>query len=182
MIKLSTLAILLGALVAAVNFFALARPAQFTSTVRKFPRSVPLGTVLMLLATAWFVWNVRQEPIADFQALKPALYTLFIAVGIGSCIFVRDFLGARGAAVLALLLAQLMLDTARWSESPWRLVIVIWAYLMIVAGIVFTVSPWRLRDVIDWRTANTKRLQITGGIKMAFGLLVVVLGLTVFRH
>jgi hypothetical protein len=44
----------------------------------------------------------------------------------------------------------------------------------------FTVSPFRLRDLLDWATANEKRVRIGSAIRLAFGLFVVVLGLTVF--
>src|ERR1044071_2111885 len=94
-IKLSTLSILLGLGFAGLNLFALTKPARFAEAARKFPRSVPIGTVLMVLATIWFVWNVKGESIADFESMKPFLYTLFVGVGIGACIFVRDFLAAR---------------------------------------------------------------------------------------
>jgi hypothetical protein len=178
--KLSTLSIILGLIMAAPNLFALINPARFTETARKFPRSVPIGCVLMLLATLWFVWNVRRESIADFESLKPVLYTLFIAVGIGSCVFVQDLLAARGVAVLLLLAAKLMVDTARWVDTPWRLVIVVLAYIWVIAGIWFTISPWRLRDLIHWSISNPKRLRIGAAVRLAFAVMVVVLGITVF--
>lgn len=180
-LKLSTLSIILGAVVCAPNLFALANPAKFSETMRKFPRSVPMGVLLVLIATGWFVWNVRNESIADFETMKPFLYTLFIAVGIGTCIFVQDFLAARGFAVLLLLLAQLMVETARWAETGWRLVIVSWAYLLVVLGIWFTIAPWRVRDVIQWNVANEKRLRLLSGIRLAFGLFVLALGFLVFK-
>jgi hypothetical protein len=45
----------------------------------------------------------------------------------------------------------------------------------------FTVSPWRLRDIIDWSTANDQRIRLLSGLRLGFGLLVIVLGLTVYR-
>jgi hypothetical protein len=111
--------------------------------VRKFPRNVPLGVVLMLLATAWLVCNVNGEADADFAAMKPMLMALFIATGVATCVFVQDFLAARALAVL---LGKLMVDTARWADTDWRWVISGWAYALVVVGLWFTVSPWRLRD------------------------------------
>lgn len=179
-IKLSTLSIVLGLLVAIINSFGVINPGKFGAALRKFPRSLTWGYSLMLLATAWFVWNVKNESISDFESLKPLLFTLFIAVGIGSCLFIKDYLGARGLAVVIMLLAKVMVDSARWHESPWRLVIVTWAYVLVVAGIWFTVSPWRMRDVIQWKTANEGRTRLLSGLRMAFGLFVAVLGFTVF--
>jgi len=179
--KLSTLAILLGLGFCLPQLYGLLKPARFRDAVRKFPRSEPVGYVLMLLGTVWFLWNLQQENISDFAAYKKVMLIGFGAVGVATCIYVRDFLAVRGLAIVFLLLAKLMVDTARWEETGWRLVIVTWAYLLVVAGMWFTISPWRLRDFLAWGTATDNRIRIGCGMRLAFGLFVVVLGLIVFR-
>jgi len=59
---------------------------------------------------------------------------------------------------------------------------VVWAYLLVIAGMWFTISPWRLRDIINWSTANEQRIRLLAGIRFAFGILLIVLGVTVYRH
>jgi hypothetical protein len=129
------------------------------------------------------VWNVNVEPIADFSVFKPYMMAGFVAVGILSCIFVRDFLAVRGLAVLMLLLAKLMVDTGRphLGESPFVLVIQVWAYVLVVAGIWFTITPWRLRDLLNWATATQMRVLVGSAIRLAFAVFVLILGLTAFR-
>ena len=180
--KLSTLAIVLGLAMGLPQIYGLMNPSAFATAVRKFPRSLPWGYALMLLGTAWFLYNLSQESIADFAAYKNLLFAGFAAVGIGSCIYVRDFLAVRGLAVVFLLLAKLMVDTGRPHLAQTSLVLIIqtWAYVLVVAGIWFTVSPWRLRDFLEWGTANDKRIKIGCGLRLAFGLFVAVLGLTRF--
>ena len=181
--KLSLLTILLGAGLGAPQIYGLARPKAFGEAARKFPRNYAVGVGLMLLATAWFVSNVNSEPIADFAAYKSAMLIGFTAIGVGSCIFVRDFLAVRGLAVVLLLLAKLMVDTGRphLGQSPFVLVIQAWAYVLVLAGIWFTVTPWRLRDLINWATATEQRIRLTSGIRLAFALFILLLGLTVFK-
>jgi hypothetical protein len=179
--KLSVLAILLGLLAALPGVYGVARPGAFGNAARRFPRYTPVGYVFMIAATLWFLLLLKQESIADFAAFKPVLYTLFAAVGLGACLFVKDFLPVRGLAVLYLLLAKLMVDTARWAETDWRLVIVTWAYLLVLLGMWFTISPWRLRDLLNWFTANEKRTRVVSGVRLAFGIFVLVLGLTVYK-
>lgn len=181
--KLSLLAVLMGLGLAVPQIYGLAKPQAFAAAVRKFPRNVPVGVVLMLLGTLWFLWNVKQEPVADFAAIKPHMMVFFAAIGLGACIFVQDFLAVRGLAVVFLLLGKLMVDTGRphLGESPWVLLIQTWAYVLVVAGIWLTISPWRLRDFLNWATANERRIKVGSGIRLAFALLVVVLGLTAFR-
>ena len=90
--KLSLLAILLGAGLGLPQLYAFANPQKFASSVRSFSRNLPAGIILMLLGTGWFVWNVNTEPAADFSAYKPAMMLAFTGVGILSCFFVQDFL------------------------------------------------------------------------------------------
>ena len=181
--NLSLLTILLGVGMGLLQVYGLVNPAGLATAARRFPRNLPVGVVLMLLATVWFAWNVNVEPIADFSVFKPYMLGAFIAVGILSCVFVQDFLAVRGLAVLMLLLAKLMVDTGRphLGESPWVGVIQGWAYLFVVFGIWFTITPWRLRDLIVWATATEARIRLLSGIRLAFAAFVLVLGLTVFR-
>jgi len=181
--KLSLLTILLGVGMGLPQIYGVVKPAGLAAAARRFPRNLPVGIVLMLLATVWFAWNVNVEPIADFSVFKPYMLGAFIAVGILSCIFVQDFLAVRGLAVLMLLLAKFMVDTGRphLGESPWVLVIQGWAYLFVVVGIWLTVTPWRLRDLINWATASAGRVRIFCLIRLGFAACIVDLGLTAFR-
>jgi hypothetical protein len=181
--KLSLLSILLGVGMSVPQVYALAKPAQFTVAARKLPRNVPVGIALMLLGTAWFLWIVNFEPIADFSAYKPVMMIAFAAIGVLTCVFIQDFLAARGIAVLLLLLGKLMVDTGRphLGESPFVLVIQAWAYFLIIAGMWFTIAPWRLRDLIEFGTATENRIRIGSLIRLAFAVFIVALGLTAFR-
>ncbi|MEJ0089430.1 MAG: hypothetical protein WDM80_06770 [Limisphaerales bacterium] len=182
--KLSLLSILLGVGMSVPQVYALTKPVEFTAAARKLPRNVPVGVALMLLGTAWFLWIVNAEPIADFSAYKPIMMVAFAAVGVLTCIFIQDFLAVRGLAVVLMLLGKLMLDTGRphLGQSPFVLLIQAWAYVLIVAGMWFTIAPWRLRDLIEFATATANRIRFVSMIRLAFAIFIVVLGLTVFRQ
>ena len=182
-LKLSTLSILLGLGMGLPQIYGIVKPAAFAAAVRKFPRSLPWGIALMALGTVWFLWNLSQESIADFANYKDYLLAAFAGVGLGTCVFVQDFLAVRGLAVVLLLLAKLMVDTGRpaLEQTQWVLVVQTWAYVLVVAGIWLTVSPWRLRDMLAWGTAYEQRIKVGCGLRLAFGLFVAGLGLAVFR-
>jgi hypothetical protein len=85
-------------------------------------------------------------------------------------------------AVVLLLLAKMMVDTGRpHLGSPWVILFQAWAYVLVIAGIWLTVSPWRLRDLLNWATADEKRVKLGCGVRFAFGLLMTILGFTVFK-
>jgi hypothetical protein len=137
----------------------------------------------MLLGTAWFVYNLSLESIADFAVFKGYLMMGFAAIGILTCVFVHDFLGARGLAVVMLLLAKLMVDTGRpyLEKTSWVLVIQAWAYVLVIAGMWVTISPWRLRDLFAFMTATPERIRTGCIIRLAFGLSVALLGVLKFQ-
>jgi predicted DNA-binding transcriptional regulator AlpA len=182
-LKLSTLSILIGLGMALPQIYGVMKPKEFAASVRKFPRNVPIGIALVLLSTAWFLWILSQESVSDFATYKNVLFMLFAAVGVGTCIFVQDFIAVRGLAVLFLLLAKLMVESGRpmLGKTHWTLLIQTWAYLLVVAGIWLTLSPWRLRDLLNWATENETRVRVGSAVRLAFGLFVAVLGLTKFH-
>ncbi len=163
------------------QIWGLLKPASFGSALRGFPRSEKWGYPLMLLATAWFVWNLKQENISDFAAWKPLMLVGFAAIGVLTCIFVRDFLPVRGLAILLLLLAKVVLDLQRWAGTDWKNVVTVLAYIWVLAGVVLTISPWWLRDWIHWMTVNETRVRIGCGLRLVLALWLIVLGLTVYR-
>jgi uncharacterized membrane protein HdeD (DUF308 family) len=42
------------------------------------------------------------------------------------------------------------------------------------------ISPWRMRDMMEWMPAKPRRLAAMGGFRLGVGILLIVLGLTVF--
>ena len=187
-VSLANLSIVLGVFLVAVAGYSLARPAAVGQAMRAFPRANAPGYVLILAATAWFLWNIQSEDMADYREIKHWFYIGFGAVGIGSCFYLRDFLAVRGLAVFMLLLAKLMLDTQRHymldtpvaHVSEWRLVFPVWAYMIIVMSMWMVISPWRMRDMIQWMLAKPRRLAAKGWFRLGFGILLIALGLTVF--
>ena len=104
-VSLANLSIVLGVFLVAVAGYSLARPGAVGQAMRAFPRANAPGYVVILAATAWCLWNIQSEDMADYREIKHWFYIGFGAVGIGSCIYLRDFLAVRGLAVFMLLLA-----------------------------------------------------------------------------
>src|SRR5664280_963550 len=88
---LKILSIALGLGMGLPQVYGIVNPSGFGAAARKFPRSVPWGVALMLLGTAWFVWNLTLETNSEINSYKSYLIPGFAAVGIGSCIFVQIF-------------------------------------------------------------------------------------------
>lgn len=181
MITFSTISIVIGLVYGLINVYALVGPDAFRKTALAVPRSLPVGYVFMLISTAWFLYNVNAEQIADFANYKKLMLGGFGILGIGSCFYLKDYLASRGFAVFLLLLAKLVCDSGRWVDSSLRLLLITWAYVWVIVGMWWTVSPYRMRDWIEWNVNDPGRLRILSGLRAAFGFALVGLGVTVFR-
>lgn len=179
--SLANLSLVLGLGLALPQLWQLTRPDAWRRWSAGFPRSKPLGYLLVGLATAWFLWHVRHETLADFAKYKPFLMAGFALIGVLTCIYVSDFLAARGLALTMLLMAKLMVDTARWHESDWRWVISGLAYVWVFFGIWLTISPWRLRDFLTWQNRSNGRIRTFAAARLGLAVFLVLLGLTAFR-
>lgn len=161
--------------------WALLRPRAAGEWLRRFHRNHGLGIVLMLLGTAWFEWNLYQEQLQDIAQFKNLMLVGFAAVGLGCCVWVRDFLSVRGLCVFLLMLAWFMCEKARWHDSPLSNAITGWAYFWVLLALWLSVAPWRLRDWLAWVAEREERLRIGAAGGLAWGVFVAVLGLTVLR-
>lgn len=179
-ISLASLSIFLGLAYLIPQLYGFFKPADFGKALRQFPRSNTWGYCLIGLATLWFLTILWQENISDFAAYKKFMLFGFGALGLTTCLFVKDFLAIRGYAILLLLIAKWMIDVARWVDSEWRLVIVCWAYLWVLGGMWFSISPWRVRDLILWKTASEARIRLICCLRGIFGMFIIGLGIFAF--
>ena len=180
-ISLSLLSLIFGGLAIAGGAFGLTQSEKAIEFSRNFPRHETIGQVLILVGMAWFLFILHGENMADFEGYRRPFYAIIIATGVGACFFLKDYLAVRGLAVLMILVAKLIVDTARFHESDWRILLVSIAYAKVVAGMWFTVSPWRMRDMINWSVANENRFKTLCGVRVVLGVLLVVVGLTAFK-
>ena len=187
-INIAHLSVFLGLFFMAISSYAIIRPDDFAQSLKLFPRANAPGYIFMLAATFWFLWNIKTENMADYKDIKHWFYIGFGVVGIGSCFYLRDFLAVRGVAVFMLLVAKLILDTQRvymfstpsGDATEWRLVFAILGYAIVVVAMWMVISPWRMRDIINWGVSVRLRIYVKGVFWLLFGFLLLILGLKVF--
>jgi len=178
---LSQLCLLLGAGMIVSHLFALFQPAVVGTWLQKFPRHASLGIVFMLLGTVWFEWNLWHETLSDIAPWKNLMMIGFAAVGVGSCLFVKDYLAVRGLSVLMLMAAWWMCEHARPHDSLWRNAITGWAYVWVFLGMWWSMAPWRLREAIDWLTRAPGWFRLTAAGGVVWGVFIGILGLFVLK-
>ena len=180
-ISLANLSMILGAMALAKGVYFITAAKKACEMIKAFPRNDNAGYLLILISMVWFLLILKGENMADFEWARTFFNVFILVTGIGSCLYLKDYLAVRGAAVLMMLIAKLIVDTARFHESEWRLVLVTAAYLMVIGGMWFTVSPWRMRDLFAWGTADEKRFKILCVVRIGFGILLLMLGIFEFK-
>ena len=179
-VSLKITAIIIGLIYLASHAPGIFAPVATMRQVRQLPRNYPLGVVLMLAATIWFVALTGLMDLGELSNWRSKLMLAWATAGILMVIFVPGFLALRGLGCLALLAAALILDAAFLVQTPARYVMTLLAYLWAVAGMVLVYSPHLGRDVLNYAAETPARFKLFCWPAVVFGLLLIVLGLFVY--
>ena len=171
-VSLRLTAIVLGLFYASTHLPAALAPARFLVWSRRLVRSYPLGVVLMLLATLWFVVLTGLMDLGEISNLRVQLMAVWAIAGVLMAIFVPALLVFRGLGCLLLMAAALLLDAAFLAQTPWRYVITVVAYAWVIMGMVLVYSPHVGRQWLDWASASEGRLRGLAWPGVALGLLL----------
>jgi hypothetical protein len=155
-------------------------PAWTVRQLRPLPRNYPLGVVLMLAATAWFVALTGFMDLGELSTMRVQLMAVWTIAGILLVIFVPGFLAVRGLGCLLLLAAALILDSAFLAQIPARYVMTILAYIWAISGMILVYSPHLGRDLVEYIAATTRRLQLFSWPGVVLGLLLIFLGIFIY--
>ncbi len=179
-VSLKITAIIVGLLAVLAHLpFALA-PERLTPTLRSLPRNYPVGVALMLAATVWFVALTGVMDLGEISGIRAQLMAVWAISGVLVVIFVPGFLAARGLGCLLLLGAAVVLDAGFLYPDLATAVIKVMAYVWVVIGMTLVYSPHYGRDAIQFITQSPQRLRLFSWPGVAFGVLIVALGVFVY--
>ncbi len=178
---LSAVSACVGIVTASLGLLMLAFPRAAAKAWRALPRRVWPGRILSAVCILWAALWLCIMPLGPLSAIRDLLW-LLIPVSIASVwFFTPELLTCRAIGGLLVLVPTPMLSAAAWHPSPFRYVIIVYAYVMIVAGMYYIAMPWLLRDHITWSLAQPTRSRTIAGIALALGLFITVLAWTGFR-
>lgn len=172
--------VLLGSVAVGGAVVSLVWPDKIRAFASGFSRNVAWGWILTAIDLLWVAYVILHAPLGRFEFLKPAVYVA-APISFGLIVYsMGELLAARAAGGFLLLVANPILNAARWHPSPWRLVVVVLTYLWVIAGMVFVLSPYRLRDLLNWAVGNPARLRVLAVIRFLVGGLLIYLGFRAF--
>ena len=179
-VSLKLVAILVGILVALLHLPAALAPEKTGAFFKALPRNYPLGIVLMLAATIWFVVLTGKMDLGEISNIRIQLMLVWAAAGVLMIIFVPGFLAARAIGCLMLLAASVILDAAFLALTPWRYFMTVLAYAWVICGMILVYSPHYWRDFLQYITHRPKRLATFAWPGVIFGLVILALGIFVY--
>ena len=180
MTDLAKVAVILGGVLVAPYALLVVMPARTRSWLVEFPRSKWAGRLLAFAGMAWTEYLFLTIPLGQFEKARPGLCVMVPVALVLIVKFMEDLLAARALGGILLLVPAPMLAIARWHESPWRLVIVVIAYIMVIKGVVLVLSPHMFRKTVEFGLRSDAACRAWGGLGLAVACSIVALGLTVY--
>jgi hypothetical protein len=167
-LSLHTAGVIAGVFLVVVGLFGLIKP-DFAQVVKHFPRSRVAGVVLLTICLIWTFWLIATIQMGEFSSFRRPL---LIALPVGyvlTLFFVDEFLAVRALGILCLLAAEPLLDAAFLRYEPSRLLVTIFAYLLIIAGLFWVAIPYVLRDQINWSARSALRWRCLHAVALVYG-------------
>src|SRR6201984_2412168 len=171
-LSLHTAGIVAGAFLVLIGLHGVLRP-DFASVVQRFPRSYVAGVILLTVCLVWPFWLTATIQMGEFSAFRrPLLIALPIGYGL-SLRFIDEFLAVRALGILCLLAAEPLLDAAFLRYEQSRLLVTVFAYLLIIAGLFWVAIPYVLRDQINWSARTVFRWRCLHAIALVYGCVIL---------
>ncbi|MFL6515279.1 MAG: hypothetical protein ACJ8M1_09685 [Chthoniobacterales bacterium] len=179
-LSLQAAGLAVGIFLLVIGAFGLISSKFVQSAARQLPRSRIAGIVLLTVALIWTIWLLATIEMGEFSSFRRPL---LVALPIGYVLvirFVDEFLAVRALGILCLLAAEPLIDAAFLRYELSRLVVTVFAYLLVVAGLFWVTMPYLLRDQINWATGSNARWRLINGAALLYGAVTLTLAMVRF--
>ena len=183
-IPLSTAGYVLAVWLIGLHLWMLLKPEESKTFFKKLPRNRYLGPWFLGLGMAWFwlliapnglgIFSKLQMDLGDFNRAKNFMRIIVPIAAAGMIMHVKEFLAVRGLGLLALMAAAPLLYAAYLEPPASRLLIPIFAYIMIFKGLFWVGMPYTMRDAITWATKTDGRYKLLTLGGLGYGVAVLV--------
>ena len=170
----------LGLPLVAWGLFSLVTATGAARALVAFPRSRAAGRILCAVGWFWTAYECDTLGIDVFdkflKAFPGELWILAAVLTVLTCWWMENLLPIRGVAALLMLFPGELFPAIRLCDTPWRLTLVVFAYLCAALGMFGMFYPWRIRQVLAWLAEKPSRVRAAGAACAVWGALFGVLG------
>lgn len=176
-LSLKTAGLIAGIFLVLISLPGIISPAAVQKWAKRLPRSRIAGIVLLTIAFAWSFWLLFTMEMGEFSSFRrPLLIALPIAYVL-ALRFVDEYLAVRALGILCLLAAEPLLDAAFFRYETARLVVTVFAYALVIKGLLWVTMPYLLRDQIGWASRSNMRWRLMHGAAFIYGAAALVLAI-----
>lgn len=193
-LSMSSVGILVGIYLVAAHVLMLAKPEQAKALLKKLPRNYNAGIYTMAIGLIWFWLLVSPDlrgtfswlgklsmDLGEFNFLKKYLQIGVPLVCVGLIMQVREFLFVRGLGVVALMVAAPILESAFLKEPGSRILLSLFAYILLTKGMFWIGMPYTFRDAVTWATKTEGRWKGLAAAGLAYGVVILALSFTAWK-
>ena len=179
-LSLQTAGFIAGVFLLLLGLPGLIKPDFTRGFAQQLPRSRGAGIALLTIDLAWSFWLLATMEMGEFSSFRRPLLIILPIGFLLVLIFVDEFLAVRALGILFLLAAEPLLDAAFFRNENSRLLVTVFAYLLIVAGLFWVTMPYLLRDQINWSARTPTRWRLTHALALLYG--AAILACAVMRY
>jgi hypothetical protein len=177
-LSLQTAGLIAGLFLLLVGVPGLIKPERVRGFAQRLPRSRVAGFAFLTVDLFWSLWLLATMEMGEFSSFRRPLL-IILPIGFFLVLrFVDEFLAVRALGVLFLLGAEPLLDAAFFRTESSRLLVTVFAYLLIFLGLFWVTMPYLLRDQINWSTRRPWRWRLTHGLGLLYGGAILAYAVT----
>ncbi|MGE9268978.1 MAG: hypothetical protein ACQKBY_12855 [Verrucomicrobiales bacterium] len=189
-LSLRSVGLVLGVFLVAQHALMLWKPDWCQGWLKRLPRHYNAGVYMMGVGMLWFWLLVAPDitgtfsflgalsmDLGEFQGMKPILRLVVPIAYVGLALLVKEFLFVRGLGLTMLMAAAPLLYAAFLKEPMTRLLVPLYAYGIIIAGLYFVGMPYLFRDAVNWVCAQPARWRALSAAGLAYGVAVLACAL-----
>ncbi len=181
MTPLAITSLILGLALTIAGLFAIIKPANSISFLSGLPRNVWLGRLFTAVALIWAAILTYRE---HFEIVDKNIWLLYLVTPIVIWLtikYVDELLCARAIGGILCILPAPMLDAAFIENSPTRLFVTFFAYLMAICGMVLIWSPYLMRKALAPCIKNKSSILKCGTITLLAGLFYCIAAFFIYE-
>jgi len=188
-LSLQTAGLIAGVFLLLFSLSGLIKPDFMRGFAQRLPRSRTAGIILLTLDLVWCLWLLGlfrflgwsltfPMEMGEFSGFRVPLLLLLPIGYLLVLVFVDEFLAVRSLGIFFLLAAEPLLDAAFFRNETSRLLVTVFAYLLIVAGLFWVTMPYLLRDQINWSTRTPARWHLMQALALLYGAAILACAVT----
>jgi len=177
-LSLQTAGLIAGLFLLLVSLPGLIKPELVRGFMQRLPRSRVAGFVLLTIDLFWTLWLLATMEMGEFSGFRRPLL-IILPIGFFLVLrFVDEFLAVRALGIFFLLAAEPLLNAAFFRAETSRLLVTVFAYLLIVIGLFWVTMPYLLRDQINWSARRPWRWRLTHALALLYGGAILAYAIT----